>query len=280
MFPDHGGSVAALIERASAAIRFTGGGPVPGVHFFCAKESLDISERLRIESLLRAALARKHLRLVYQPIVDLRTGRVAAVEALCRWRDPELGEISPARFIPIAEQSGLATPLGQWVQDTACAQIRHWQEKDGCRIPVAINLAAPELQQPGFAQNLLTRLAEQGIDTGLLWLEVTEHSLVGEGPTLEENLRRFQQAGIHISIDDFGTGYSSLSYIGRFPISSLKIDQAFTGGLPDGRNELALTRAVISMAEALNIRTVGEGVETKAQLDCLVHHGCDFAQGF
>lgn len=280
VFPEHGTSTAALIERAAAAIRFAGNGGIPGMRYFCRKESLDISQRLRIESRLQSAVAQDNLYLAYQPIVDLNDGRVAAIEALCRWHDPELGEMDPSHFIPIAEQSDLIQILDQWVQEAVCRQIRQWRETEDWDIPVAINVAAGELQQSGFARDMLARLADQGIDTTALWLEVTEHSLVGDSPMLSDNLDQLKAASMRISIDDFGTGYSSLSYLGRLPISCLKIDRSFISGIPEGRNELALVQTIISMANAFGIDTVGEGVENRSQLDCLIDHGCRYAQGF
>lgn len=280
VFPEHGVSAAALIERAAAAIRFSGNGGVPGIRYFSRKESLDISERLEIESRLRSALAQDQLYLVYQPVVDLIDGRVAAVEALCRWQDPVLGEVPPDRFIPIAEQGGLIQALGRWVQDAACRQIRQWRKASAFNIPVAINVAAAELQQPGFAREMLARLAGEDIDSAALWLEVTEYSLVGDSPVLQDNLAQLENASMRISIDDFGTGYSPLSYLGRLPISCLKIDRGFISGLPEGRTELALVQTIISMANAFGIDTVGEGVETRSQLNCLIDQGCRYAQGF
>ncbi len=280
VFPEHGSSAAALIERAAAAIRFSDSGGAAGIRYFSKKESLDISERLRIESRLRSALAQEQLYLAYQPVVDLNDGRVAAVEALCRWQDPELGEIPPDRFIPIAEQAGLIQTLGRWVQNEACRQITQWREEGSWDVPVAINVAADELQRAGFATEMLARLADENISSRDLWLEVTEHSLVSDSPALQDNLTRLHKASVVISIDDFGTGYSSLSYLGRLPISCLKIDRDFISGLPEKRNELALVQTIISMANAFGIDTVGEGIETRAQLDWLIDNGCRYVQGF
>ena len=280
VFPDHGVNARALIERASAAIRFSDDGERGGVRFLSRQESLDISQRLRIESRLQAVLGEGGLNLMYQPIIDLTTGMLAGVEALCRWHDPELGEVSSERFVPIAEQCGLAPALGQWVQETACRQLAEWQAGHDCRIPVAINVAPAELQRPDFAEQLLASLSAQGLDSGLLWLEVTERSLVNDTPQLQSNLERLRQARVRISIDDFGTGYSSLSYLGRLPLSALKIDRSFVGGLPAGEREGALVRSIINMADAFGIVTVGEGVETREQLDYLIKQGCGFAQGF
>jgi diguanylate cyclase len=280
VFPEHGNSAAAMIERAAAAIRFSESSAGAGIRYFSKKESLDISERLKIESRLQSALAQEQLYLVYQPVVDLNDGRVAAVEALCRWHDPELGEVPPDRFIPIAEQGGLIQVLGRWVQNAACHQIKQWRKEGSWDIPVAINVAADELQRPGFASDLLGRLADENINSSDLWLEVTEHSLVSDSPVLQDNLARLHKASVLISIDDFGTGYSSLSYLGRLPISCLKIDRGFISGLPEGRSELALVQTIISMANAFGIDTVGEGIETRAQLDWLTDHGCRYAQGF
>ncbi|MBZ0330205.1 sensor domain-containing phosphodiesterase [Halomonas sp. ANAO-440] len=280
VFPQHGTTPAGLIERASAAIRFTASGETPGICFFTHEEALDISERLRIESRLQLALENCGLELAFQPIIDLWTGQVAAVEALCRWEDAELGRVGPDRFIPIAEQSGLIHLLGGWVQQAACEQIRQWQQLGQCRIPVAINVAAAELQHPDFARDLLAMLDAQDIDAGLLWLEITEHSLVSDSPLLARNLALLTQAKIHLSIDDFGTGYSSLSYLCRLPISGLKIDRSFIERLPGGEKELALARSIIRMADAFGLETVAEGVEDEQQLACLIDQGCRFAQGF
>lgn len=280
VFPENGATPASLLEQASAAIRFSSQGEPDAIRYFNKAESISISESLEIESGLRGALENNEFSLLYQPIVNLENGRLEGVEALLRWDNPSLGKVPPDRFIPIAEQSGLIVAIGRWVQEEACRQIRSWSVEQHWAVPIAINVAAGELLQPGFSENLIQRLEAEGVAPELLWVEVTEFSLVSDCPTVDRNLELLSNALIRVSIDDFGTGYSSLSYLQRMPISSLKIDRSFINGLPHSRHEIALTRSILSMASDLELGTVAEGIENQQQYDFLRANGCKMGQGY
>lgn len=278
--PDHGSTPAVLIERAAAAIRFTADKSASGIRFFSNPESIDIAQQLKIESCLRGAIDKHQFRMLYQPIVRLDDGHLAGVEALIRWNHPELGEVPPDRFIAIAEQSGFITAIGRWVQHEVCDQIARWREHSHVDVVVSINVAAAELMQHGFSQNLLDQLTLCGVSPGLLAVEVTEFSLVSDSATVDQNLASLSAAGIKINIDDFGTGYSSLAYLHRLPLSRLKVDKSFIRGIPGSRHEVALTRTIISMSQTLELEIVAEGIETEAQLAFLKSADCQFGQGY
>ncbi|MGZ3181558.1 MAG: putative bifunctional diguanylate cyclase/phosphodiesterase [Telluria sp.] len=237
-------------------------------------------KRLKLEANLRRALARGALELHYQPQVDVRSGRVVGLEALARWTDPELGAVSPAEFIPVAEESGIIVPLGQWVLQTACHQAAAWRAAgllDGIE-HVAVNLSARQTKDARLMEDIERVLAETGLPTGLLELEITEGVLMENVHENIELLHKIQAAGIHLSIDDFGTGYSSMSYLKRFPIDQLKIDRSFIRDVPG--NGAAIAAAVIAMAHSLDLRVVAEGAETAEQVEFLRRAGCDIVQGF
>lgn len=279
MFPEHGLTPLSLIERASAAIRFTEDEASSGMHFYTHQESINLSQRLKIESSLRGAVEKRQLRLVYQPIVSISDGKMVGVEALLRWRHPELGQVAPDTFIPIAEQTGLIVSIGRWVQEEVCRQIRHWQHIHRCDIPVSINVAAAELLHPEFTHQLINLMTVTGIDSKLIWIEATESSVLSDHSMVDNNLSALREHGIEVCIDDFGTGYSSLAYVHRLPVNKLKIDRSFIGGAEDGPT-MALIQAIVSMGKALNLGLVAEGVETKAQLGFLTKTQCQFIQGY
>lgn len=280
VFPHHGTTPSALIERASAAIRFEGKGVGGGIRYFSRADSLSITDRLEIESHLHRALEQEQFHLVYQPIVSLGDGRVTCVEALIRWSESSLGDISPERFIPVAEHIGLILPLGRWVQQEVCSQLKQWAAEGLTDITVAINVAAPELLQPDYANALLERMKNDGVSPQQLYLEMTERLLVNDDEAVRGNLDQLNQAQVQVNIDDFGTGYSSLAYLRRLHIGSLKIDRSFIHGLPDEAQDVTLTNTILKMAEGLSLHTVAEGIETESQLDFLRQTRCDYGQGF
>lgn len=280
IYPQHGSTPAALIEAAASAIRFSTRDTHGAVRFFSEAESAGIAERLAIESRLRGAVENRSFDIVYQPIVSLNSGRLASVEALLRWHDSELGDVEPDVFIPIAEQTGLILPIGQQVQECVCQQLKEWSALGDWKVPVAINVAAPELVQPGFAANLIAQLEVNEVSPALIYIETTEFSLVHDSLAVERNLQLLTAASLRVSIDDFGTGYSSLAYLGQMPVSSLKIDRSFVVGLPAHKQQVALTHTILSMARGLNLDTVAEGVETEQQLKFLQNTDCSFVQGF
>jgi diguanylate cyclase (GGDEF)-like protein len=237
-------------------------------------------KRMKIEANLRRALTQGELRLHYQPQIDLRSGRVVGVEALARWHCPELGHVSPAEFIPVAEESGFIVALGRWVLLTACRQAATWRDLGLLDTieHVAVNLSARQTRDPALMDDITAALNGSKLPASLLELEITEGVLMENVNANVDLMQRFQNAGIHLSIDDFGTGYSSMSYLKRFPIDQLKIDRSFIHDVPgDGE---AIATAIIAMAHSLDLTVVAEGVETAAQLDFLRRAGCDIVQGF
>ena len=215
----------------------------------------------------------------YQPQVSLLDGRITGAEALLRWRDPEMGEISPARFIPVAEDSGFIVPIGDWVLSQAVRQAALWHSK-GLSLPIAVNVSALQFQQAHFIDRVANVLAVAGLPPQLLELELTESILVHDADEALHRLHALARLGVKMSIDDFGTGYSSLAYLKRFPIDKLKIDRSFVSGLPDDDSDAGIVRAILQMARALGIRVIAEGVETEAQRSFLHDAGCDEFQGY
>jgi len=280
LYPDQGGTAEVLIEQASAAIRLGDEQPNSTVRYFTQHHSDKLSERLKMETCLHQALARDELHLHYQPIISLSTGTMTGVEALLRWDCPELGVVSPDCFIPLAEQTGQILAIGRWVREEACRQLQQWRSDPDWDIPIAINVSPLELAQPGFAKDLLAHLDAEGIPGSLLWIEITEFSLLGENGQIDQNLNTLKARSVRVNIDDFGTGYSSLSYLSRLPVNSLKIDRSFIDGLPDDRDGSALTRTIISMANALGLGQVAEGVEDRLQLEFLRGNHCQQGQGY
>lgn len=280
LFPDQGDSPETLIEQASAAIRVSPESLAEPVHYFDLAHSEAFAEILKIESCLKAALARDEFYLLYQPIFSLTTGQMTGVEALLRWRCSELGQVSPDRFIPLAEQSGLILPIGRWVREEVCRQLQAWCSEPGWDIAVAVNVSPSELVQPSLAEELLSRLALAQVPERLLRIEITEHSLMRNNEAVERNLAQLKACDIEINIDDFGTGYSSLSYLRSVPVNSLKIDRSFIDGLPTSEDGATITRTIIEMSKALGLDQVAEGIETHEQLTFLHGHQCMYGQGF
>lgn len=280
VFPLHGATPAALLEQASAAVRFNDESPRGGIRYFSRADSLGIAKRLKIESRLQRALEHQGFHLVYQPIISLIDGKTVCVEALIRWHDSVLGDVSPERFIPVAEQMGLILPLGRWVQQEVCGQLYQWVAAGINDIAVAINVAAPELLQPDFARVLLEHMHRNGVTPQQLHLEMTERLLVNESETAKANLNKLHAAHVRVNIDDFGTGYSSLAYLRQLHVGSLKIDRSFIHGVPSDRHDVTLTNTILGMADALSLDTVAEGIETQSQLDFLRQTHCGYGQGF
>jgi diguanylate cyclase (GGDEF)-like protein len=242
-----------------------------------------VSERLRIENALRRALADGVLELHFQPIVLLSDRSIIGAEALLRWHDPERGWIPPSDFIPIAEESGLIVPIGDWVVEEAARLAKDWPAPaPGARKPfVAVNLSARQVAHPGFADRLAETLERSGLEPERLSLEITETVLMEEAEAPMEAVRDLKRLGVRLVLDDFGTGYSSLSYLNRLPIDVLKLDRSFIAPLRERRDTTAaIVYGVVTMAEALGMTVVAEGVEENAQVDTLRALGCDYAQGY
>jgi EAL domain-containing protein (putative c-di-GMP-specific phosphodiesterase class I) len=240
-------------------------------------------ERLRIESELREGIERGEMRLYYQPVIDLHTGDIGAVEALVRWQHPTRGRLAPCEFIPVAEESGLIVPLGKWVLGEAARMARHWLEvRPGppTWLVVSVNLSARQMMGPDLVSTVAEALRDARVDPRLLALEITETMLVEDPLASAETLSALRALGVRLVLDDFGTGYSSLGYVKHFPLDYLKLDRSFVAEIHEGARETAIVSAVVEMSRALDALVLAEGVETEAQLDQVMALGCDFAQGF
>ncbi|HWF35736.1 MAG TPA: EAL domain-containing protein [Solirubrobacteraceae bacterium] len=238
--------------------------------------------RLRVENDLRRALERDELSLVYQPVVSLAQQEIVGVEALLRWNHPTLGMISPAEFIPVAEESGLIVAIGDWVLEQACRQAASWypMRPDAAPFALSVNLSAVQLAKRGFVDTVDTVLRETGLDPNCLSLEITESVLLADSEALAQTLRALKARGVRLVIDDFGTGYSALGYLTRMPLDALKVDRSFVVGLGTQPRDTAITEAIIGMSRALSLEVVAEGVETPLQIEELRRLGCGLAQGF
>jgi EAL domain-containing protein (putative c-di-GMP-specific phosphodiesterase class I) len=235
-------------------------------------------QRLALENRLRKVLDQQELSLYYQPQVALASGRITGVEALLRWNSPELGMVSPLDFIPIAEETGLIVPIGEWVLRTACRQARAWQQEGLPALRMAVNLSARQFTDPQLPDRVAEILAETGLNPELLEFEITESLLMKDG--VLDMLKALKRLGIQLSIDDFGTGYSNLGYLRRFPIDRLKIDKTFVQDIHPGKDPDTIAAAVIAMARSLRLGVIAEGVETALQLELLQELDCDEMQGY
>ncbi len=237
---------------------------------------------LQMQNDLRAAIEREELVVEYQPIVSLETFRVTGFEALARWRHPEHGLINPGQFIPIAEETGLIVPIGQWILRKACMQLRQWQDSQPTetRLTMSVNLSGKQFAQPNLIQEIERVLEETNIDPRSLWLEITESVVVENVEAASEICKRLRRLGVGLSIDDFGTGYSSLSSLHSFPISTLKIDGSFVSRMNGDNENTEIIRTIMSLAGNLGMDVIAEGVETLEQITKLRTLGCEKGQGF
>ncbi|WP_416051350.1 EAL domain-containing protein [Cupriavidus basilensis] len=278
--PDDGDNLADLLRNADAAMyaaKRRGGAQLSRFSSEMAEASM---ARFTIEGLLRRALATKAFKLRYQPIVDTATLRIAGVEALIQWETPERGVIPPTEFIPIAEQSGLIMPLGEWILATACREIQHLRSELGVELDVAVNISPLQLRQEGFPAMVTQCLAAAGLPASSLTIEVTEGILIEGGSKTIDTFERVRALGVGLSIDDFGTGYSGLSYLTRLPIDKLKIDKSFVDDVAHDEHHQAVAAAIITLGHQLHLQVVAEGVESPAQFAFLREHGCDAVQGY
>ncbi|HVL75726.1 MAG TPA: EAL domain-containing protein [Noviherbaspirillum sp.] len=280
LFPDDGQSVDVLLKHSDIAMYHAKEKGRNISQFFAAEMNVQAAERHEIGSELRQALARGELRLHYQPIVEMRSGAVARMEVLLRWEHPRWGQVSPLKFIPLAEDNGLIIPISEWVLRTACDQLRAWREA-GFAVPrLSINLSARQFHQQDLLESVAAILAETGVDAAQIELEITEGMLMENTEQAVERLRALNDMGFEIAVDDFGTGYSSLNYLKRFPIDTLKIDRSFVMDIASDPDDAAIVTAIIALAHSLEMRVVAEGVEDEAQLAFLRAQGCDYFQGF
>ena len=280
LFPDHGADSATLLKNADLAMYCAKENGRNNFRFFTAELNARAVERLTLENSLRVALENKELFLVYQPQLEIATGKVTGGEALLRWRHPELGLVAPDRFIPIAENSGLIVPIGEWVLRTACTQACCWQDLGLPPVPIAVNVSAVQLHEERFLPLIRRVLDETGLAPQYLELELTEEVLFSNSGKALAMLQELAGLGLPLSIDDFGAGYSSLSYLQDLPVCKLKIDRSFMRAMTVNPRDAAITAAVISMGHSLNLKVLAEGVETDEQMSFLRAHGCDEIQGF
>ena len=280
IFPEHGVDGETLIKNADAAMYSAKDNGRNNIQLFTDQMNAQAVERLALESSLRRALEKKELFLVYQPQMDVATGKITGLEALLRWQHPELGLVPPDRFIRIAENSGLIIPIGEWVLRAACSQARRWQDEGIPAVVVAVNVSAVQFRQPGFCELIKRVLEETGLAPQYLGLELTEGLLLADADVTFAVLQDLKAMGLSLAIDDFGTGYSGFSYLRHFWVSKLKIDRSFIRDVAVNPDDAAITAAIISMAKSLRLKAVAEGVENEAQMSFLRAHHCDEIQGY
>lgn len=279
-FPQDGIDLEALVNAADAAMYEAKESGRATYALYTPAVARRVDLRLRLEQRLRKAIESREFMLYFQPTVSLADGRIVSAEVLVRWTDAEVGEVSPAEFIPIAEESGLVVGLGEWVLREACKARQAWRQM-GLEIPtLAVNIAGVHLRQPGYVESLLATLAEHEVAPAEVEIEVTETGLLDTSATVRENLVQLRQAGVRLALDDFGVGFSSLAHLRDLPIHRLKIDRSFTVECMRDARTLTIVKAVIEMARSLGIRITAEGVETRAQQDWMQQLGCDSAQGY
>ena len=280
IFPDHGADSETLIKHADAAMYSAKESGRNNFRFFTEDMNAQAVERLTLEHGLRAALEKKELFLVYQPQMDVATGRITGLEALLRWQHPELGLVPPDKFIQIAENSGLIIPIGEWVLRTGCSQARKWQDEGLATVSIAVNVSAVEFRKESFCALIRKVLHETGLAPQYLELELTESLLLTNADMMSSVLRELTGMGLTLAIDDFGTGYSNFSYLRQFPIGKLKIDSSFIRDVAQNPDDAAIATAIISMAKSLSLKVIAEGVENEGQMSFLRAHQCDEIQGY
>ena len=280
VYPDDGLDAETLIKNADTAMYQAKENGRQSYQFFKPAMNVRAVERQSIEESLRRALEREEFTLHYQPKINLRSGEITGAEALIRWTHPTRGPVSPAQFIPVAEDCGLILPIGNWVLRESCRQARAWVDAGLPLRTIAVNISSMEFRDDNFLETVFTVLKDTGLDAKSLELELTESVLMKRAESAASVLKTLRTTGVQIAVDDFGTGYSSLSYLRKFPIDALKIDQSFVRQITAAPDDATIVTAVISMGRSLNLRVVAEGVETRGELEFLQAHQCDEAQGY
>jgi len=279
-YPEDGTNIDTLMANADMAMYHAKESGKNAVRSFSGTMSIRSLEYMDLEHALRRAINGDELDLHYQPKLDLRSGTISGVEALVRWHHPERGSISPAKFVPIAEQAGLILELSQWVLDRVCRQLAAWDGSALAEIPIAMNLSGKQFSHSDVHRVVMRAIREHGIEPWKLELELTESELMRDADGTIATLQRLKDAGVSIDVDDFGTGYSSLSYLKKFPIDALKIDRSFVTELDAADDDQSICGAIIALAHSLGLKVIAEGVETARHRDLLRELGCDEMQGF
>jgi diguanylate cyclase (GGDEF)-like protein/PAS domain S-box-containing protein len=280
IFPDDGADGETLIKYADAAMYRAKEHGRNTYEFYTQELTKSATERLELESALRRAIEKGEMEVYYQPQLDFFSGSFVGAEALLRWNHPELGVVPPDKFIPLAEESGMITEIGDWVLRNACQQAVEWSQKFSSFKRLAVNLSSIQIQRGGIVDTVGEILTQSGLAAEMLELEITESVLMQYPDVATETLGGLRELGVELAIDDFGTGYSSLSYLKRFPLQILKIDRSFITGIPHDTNDMEITRAVIAMAKSLHLTIIAEGVENREQEQFLIKEGCDIGQGY
>jgi diguanylate cyclase (GGDEF)-like protein/PAS domain S-box-containing protein len=280
LYPRDGADEAALMKHADIAMYMAKEEGKNTFKFYSEEMRTQSLERLSLEGHLRGALEREEFTLQYQPKIDLTSGAITGVEALLRWNNPALGSVSPVRFIPVAEETGLIVPIGKWVLNTACQQGAQWRRAGLPPVPIAINVSSRQFADDRLYEDIADALRTTGLPPEMLEIELTEGMVMRDIERAVKILRAIKQLGVRIAIDDFGTGYSSLAQIRRFPIDTLKVDRSFVRNIQDDREGQAITDAIITMAKSLSLTVVAEGVETPAEAHFLRDRACDQMQGY
>lgn len=279
-YPSDGDNVDSLLKNADTALSYTKKEGSNNFKWYDRQMHTRALEFLSMEARLNKAIEMEELELHYQPQIDAATGQLVGVEALLRWNDPKKGMIPPLQFIPLAEETGLIIPIGDWVFETACKQSMAWLKQGMDPIRIAVNLSARQFKQFSLFNNIQSMISRSGVSAELLELELTESIIMQNAKESAEILNQLKDLGLSLAVDDFGTGYSSLSYLKRFPLDFLKIDRSFVKDVTVDESDAAIARAIISLAQSLNLKVVAEGVETHDQLEFLKEHNCDVIQGF
>jgi diguanylate cyclase (GGDEF)-like protein/PAS domain S-box-containing protein len=280
VYPYDGIDAETLLKNADTAMYYAKEQGKNNFQFYAQHMNIAACKRFEMENRLRKALDNKEFHLYYQPQLDIRSGSVIGVEALIRWIDLQNNIVLPGTFIPLAEETGLIVPIGEWILRTACSQNKVWQDAGFPPMYVSVNISSVQFRQPSFIRTVDTVLQDTGLDPHYLELELTETILMETTETAIQTLEELKSMGVRISIDDFGTGYSSLSYLKRFPIDTLKIDRSFVRDVTSDPDDKAIINAIIALARSLNLKVIAEGVETIQQLVCLHEQGSDGMQGF
>jgi len=279
-FPEAGSDAAQLLGQADLALNVAKQQGRNRVVLYSADRSTDMAERIVVGAEMREALQRDEIRLHYQPLIDAASGGIAGAEALMRWTSARLGVVGPARFIPVAEDTGMIFRLGDFALRTAIAQVRAWAQEGRPAVPVSVNVSAWQFQRPEFVAEIEDALRDAGVAPGMLKIELTESTVMDDAQASVQKMSRLKQLGVRISLDDFGTGYSSLGYLRRLPIDEIKIDQSFVRDIVSDSYAATLCRAIVAMSQQLHFSVVAEGVESPAQAQLLRAAGCQLLQGF